>query len=105
MKPLYIFLLILISCSAGNKFKPGDQVITKDRCMATTTEEAYKDMDYASKNKHENTLEKMLGEGKLLILNKGQKGSVVEPGPDHSKIKIIGGSEWWVANQFIKEGE
>jgi hypothetical protein len=105
MKYLLFVLILISSCSQSNKFKMDDKVVAKERCMATTTPEFYQEMEEASKQKDEKTLERMMGEGHLMILNEGQSGTVVEPDMDRSKIKIIGGSEWWVANHLIKKKE
>lgn len=100
----FLFVLVLIaSCSETNKFKIDDRVVTKERCMATTTPEFYQEMQAASDRKDETTLQRLMDQGRLIILNEGQTGTVTWPEARSTRIRIIGGSEWWVANHLIKK--
>lgn len=98
-----IFSLILASCEMkGKKITIGDPVITNQRCMATSNEFAYDEMQAASDRKDERPLMDMMNKGELLILNNGQPGKVVWVEKEKSQIEILGGSKWWVANKFLK---
>lgn len=103
---LPMIAFVLFSCGGGSvKFALGVDVIVKNRCMATSSEFAYDDMQKASNDKNENALQDMMIKGDLLILNKGQEGVIAWSDNEKSQIKIFGGSKWWVSNNFLKTKE
>lgn len=102
-KILFCFILLaLLSCGLESiKFAIGDEVKTQSRCMATSNEFMYNDMQEASDRKDEKALQEMMIKGDLLILNNGQPGVVTWADKEKSQIKISGGTKWWVANRFL----
>lgn len=103
MKQVLFVLLAFIFFSCGGKtFKIGDFVKTNQRCMATSTESTYNQMQTASESKNSSVLENLMNNGELLILNDGQPGEVVQSNSEMTQIRIYGGSTWWVATRFLR---
>lgn len=104
MRWIAFVLLFIISCeSSASKFVIGDAVATTRRCMGTSDEFAYADMQKASDERDEEALTDMMNKGELLVLNAGQPGTIYWTEKEKSQITILGGSKWWIANKFLKK--
>jgi len=100
MKKLLLLLLLFPSLLLYSQAK-GSLVRTNSQCLSATTEDNFSELNKVCNRKDEASLKQMISAGKVYVLSKNTKATIIESGLAKKKITTVSGLTVWVSSEFL----